>query len=134
MLYAELLRGLAFGPVADLIDLSDPDHDAAVWNLEPIVDNQGEDGARHLLRQARSRADAHRFGVEAPSPPKSPPPAVDKIITAGTTRSRNEGDQPMEQPMTEHPAIAPQPEAIVTTDDFPTPEYPDTSTSSGAPL
>jgi len=44
--------------VADLLDLSDPDHAAAGWNLEPIVDNRGEDGARELLKQARSRADA----------------------------------------------------------------------------
>jgi oligoendopeptidase F len=44
--------------VADLCDLSDHDHEAAVWNLEPIVDNRGEDGARQLLKQARSRADA----------------------------------------------------------------------------
>jgi oligoendopeptidase F len=44
--------------VADLLDLRDPDCEAAVWDLEPIVDNQGEDGARQLLRQARSRADA----------------------------------------------------------------------------
>jgi oligoendopeptidase F len=44
--------------VADLLDVSDPDLEAAVWNLEPIVDNQGEDGARQLLEQARSRADA----------------------------------------------------------------------------
>jgi len=57
-LCTELLRGLAFDGVADLLDLSDPDRDAAVWNLEPIVDNQGDDGARQLLEQARSRADA----------------------------------------------------------------------------
>jgi oligoendopeptidase F len=44
--------------VADLLDLSVPDHEAAVWNLEPIVDNQGADGARQLLKQAGSRAEA----------------------------------------------------------------------------
>ena len=50
--------GVAFGRVADVLDLGDPDRDAAVWNLEPIVGSQGEDGARELLDQARSRADA----------------------------------------------------------------------------
>jgi len=59
-LYAELLRGLAFGRVADHLDVSDLDRDAAVWNLEPIVDNQGEAGALRLLDQARSRAEALR--------------------------------------------------------------------------
>ncbi len=44
--------------MADLRDVSDPDREGAVWNLEPIVENQGEDGARQLLKQARSRADA----------------------------------------------------------------------------
>ena len=44
--------------MAGLPDLSDPDREAAVWDLEPIVDNRGEDGARQLLKQARSRADA----------------------------------------------------------------------------
>jgi len=53
-----VLRGLAFRGVADLVDLSDTDRDAAVWDLEPIVDSQGDDGARRLLEQARSRADA----------------------------------------------------------------------------
>ncbi len=43
--------------MADLLDVSDSDRDAAVWKLEPIVDNRGEDGARQLLKQARSRAD-----------------------------------------------------------------------------
>jgi oligoendopeptidase F len=52
------VAGLAFGRVADLLELSDPDREAAVWNLEPIVDNEGEDGARQLLKQARFRADA----------------------------------------------------------------------------
>jgi oligoendopeptidase F len=44
--------------VADLLDPGDPDRDAAVWNLEPIVDNQGDAGARRLLKQALSRAGA----------------------------------------------------------------------------
>jgi oligoendopeptidase F len=49
---------VAFGRVAELFDLSDADLEAVVWNLEPIVDSQGEDGARQLLRQAQARADA----------------------------------------------------------------------------
>ena len=44
--------------MAELIDLGDLDHHAVVWNLEPIVDDRGEDGARQLLKLARSRADA----------------------------------------------------------------------------
>jgi oligoendopeptidase F len=44
--------------VADLLDIRDADSEAAVWNLEPIVEHQGEDGARQLLAQARARADA----------------------------------------------------------------------------
>jgi oligoendopeptidase F len=31
-----------------------------VWDLEPIVENRGEDGARQLLRDARARADAFK--------------------------------------------------------------------------
>jgi oligoendopeptidase F len=57
-LYTLLPLGVAFGRVADVLDVGDPDRDAAVWNLEPIVESQGEDGARELLDQARSRADA----------------------------------------------------------------------------
>jgi oligoendopeptidase F len=49
---------VAFGRVAGLFDLSDANLEAVVWNLEPIVDSQGEDGARQLLRQAQARADA----------------------------------------------------------------------------
>lgn len=41
----------------DLLDVRDLDLEAAVWNLEPIVDHQGEAGARRLLEQARSRAE-----------------------------------------------------------------------------
>jgi oligoendopeptidase F len=39
-------------------DHSSDDLGAVVWNLEPIVENRGEDGARGLLDQARRRADA----------------------------------------------------------------------------
>jgi oligoendopeptidase F len=44
--------------VSDLIAIGDADHEAVLWNLEPIVDGQGEDGARRLLELARSRAEA----------------------------------------------------------------------------
>jgi oligoendopeptidase F len=54
---AALLRALAVDAVSDLVDVNDLEYEAAVWDLEPIVDNQGEDGARRLLEQARSRAE-----------------------------------------------------------------------------
>jgi oligoendopeptidase F len=54
---AALLRALAFDAMSDLVDVNDLECEAAVWDLEPIVENQGEDGARRLLEQARSRAE-----------------------------------------------------------------------------
>ena len=54
---------LVFERVTDLRDLSDRDREAAVWDLEPIVEHQGECGARQLLEQARSRADALAAGL-----------------------------------------------------------------------
>jgi oligoendopeptidase F len=44
--------------VDELPHLSDVDLGALVWNLEPIVDDRGEAGARQLLSDARSRTDA----------------------------------------------------------------------------
>jgi oligoendopeptidase F len=44
--------------VVDLRDVSDLGCEAAVWNLEAIVEDEGEGGARRLLEQARLRAQA----------------------------------------------------------------------------
>jgi oligoendopeptidase F len=50
--------------MGDLVELGARDHEAAIWNLEPIVDDQGEDGARRLVSEARARAEsfATEFG------------------------------------------------------------------------
>jgi oligoendopeptidase F len=48
--------GISLGGVPDLQDIGDSDSEAAVWSLEPIVEHQGENGARQFLAQARSRA------------------------------------------------------------------------------
>ncbi|HET9718502.1 MAG TPA: M3 family metallopeptidase [Solirubrobacteraceae bacterium] len=42
--------------MSDLTDAPDLDRDAAVWDLEPVVDHRGEAGARALLKEARARA------------------------------------------------------------------------------
>jgi hypothetical protein len=53
---------VGFGSVADPVELGERGHEAVVWQLEPLVDSQGADGARRLLSEARSRAG--RFATE----------------------------------------------------------------------
>lgn len=48
--------------MAGSLDVNGPGLDAVVWDLEPIVENRGDAGARRLLEEARSRAAAFRTG------------------------------------------------------------------------
>lgn len=61
---AAAAAGLRFGRMVDSLAVADRERDGAVWDLEPIVGGRGADGARELLAQARSRAEALRAELE----------------------------------------------------------------------
>ena len=65
--------------MADLLDVSDLDPEAGAWNLEPIVDDQGEAGAQRLLEQAHLRAGALRAKLAGRLAQLEPDALVDAV-------------------------------------------------------
>ena len=45
-------------PVSASLPVDDPELEQTAWNLDPLVDGEGEEGARRQLTEALTRAEA----------------------------------------------------------------------------